>query len=90
MPKKKRYFFSVIEEMIMNTKFEGYRAGRIEVYDRKGKNNSGCYEARFLIPEEFMDAFRELWDFKESDKMPYIRWDYAEVEKGRMNLKNVG
>lgn len=44
------------------------------------KDSSGCYEARFLIPEEFMDAFRELWDFKESDKMPYIMWDCKVTE----------
>ena len=90
MPKKKRYFFSVVEEMVMNPKFDGYRGGRIEVYDRKGKESSGCYEARFLIPEEFMVDFRKMWDFKESDEMPYIRWDYAEVEKSRINSKNVG
>jgi len=76
MPKKKRYFFSVIEEMIMNPQYKGYRGGRIEVYDRKEKSGYTCYEARFLIPEEFMEDFRKLWDFKEADKMPYIRWDY--------------
>ena len=79
MPKKKRYFFSVVEEMIMNPKFDGYRAGRIEIYDRKGESR----EARFLIPEEFMDALRELWDSKESDKMPYIQWDCKVAEDGK-------
>lgn len=33
MPKKKRYFFNVVEEMIMNEKAEKFCAGRIEVYD---------------------------------------------------------
>jgi hypothetical protein len=33
MSKKKRYFFSVVEEMVMNPKYKGYRGGRIEVYD---------------------------------------------------------
>jgi len=75
MAEEKRYFFSVVEEMVANPEYEGYRAGRIEVRDRKGKDEHACYEARFLMPEEFMDGFRELWDFKESDKMPYIRWD---------------
>ena len=68
MAENKRYHFSVVEEMVMNPKYIGYRAGRIEVYDHKGKDEHACYEARFLIPEEFMDAFREMWDFKESDK----------------------
>lgn len=80
MSKKKRYFFSVVEEMVMSPQYKGYRGGRIEVYDRKEKSGHACYEARFLIPEEFMDGFRKLWEFKESDKMPYIRWDYK-VEK---------
>jgi len=72
MPKRKRYFFSVIEEGIQNPKFAGYKGGRIEVYDRKSKSGYACYEARFLIPQEFIDIFRDTWDFKESDKMPYI------------------
>ena len=61
MPKKKRYFFSVAEEMVMNPK----------------------REARFLIPEAFMVDFRRLWDSKESDKMPYIRWDCGLKEDGK-------
>lgn len=76
MSKKKRYFFSVIEEMITNPKYNGYRGGRIEVYDQKDKRGRACYEARFIIPQEFIEDFRETWDFKESDKMPFIQWDY--------------
>ena len=83
MSKGKRYFFSVIEEAVMNPKYENFRGGRIEIYDRKDKTRYACYEARFLIPVEFMDSFREVWDFKESDEMPYIRWDYSEVENFR-------
>ncbi len=83
MPKKKRYFFSVVEEMIMNPKYKDYRGGRIEVYDKKNKRGYACYEARFLIPEEFIDAFRKTWDFKESDRMPFIRWDYSEAKDSK-------
>ena len=76
MPKKrKRYFFSVVEEGIMNPKHKDYRGGRIEAYNQKDKRGYACYEARFLIPEEFMDSFCKIWDFKESDKMPFIHWD---------------
>ena len=73
--KKKRYFFNVIEEMVMNPEYSQFRGGRIEVYDSKSKSGYAIYEARFFIPEEFMDAFREVFDFKESDEMPYIHWD---------------
>ena len=66
----------MVEEMVMNPKYDGYRAGRIEIRDRKEENRDACYEARFLIPEEFMDAFRDIWDLKESDKMPYIHWEF--------------
>lgn len=87
MPKKKRYFFNVVEEMIMNPQYKGCRGGRIEVYNRKEKSGYACYEARFLIPEEFMDGFRKLWDFKEADKMPYIRWDKVEEDNKKSNLE---
>jgi len=75
--KEKRYWFSVVEEGIQNPKFAHFRGGRIEVYNRKDKTsgNYAIYEARFMIPEEFMQGFRELFDFKESSRMPYIRWD---------------
>jgi len=83
MTKKKRYFFNVVEHMIMNEKAEKFCAGRIEVYDRKDDRGYACYEAGFLIPREFMDDFRKMWDFKESDEMPYIHWDYSEVERNK-------
>ena len=76
--KNKRYFFSVIEECVMNPKYQWGRGGRIEVYDRKDKSGYAVYEARFFIPAEFMDAFRETFDFKESDKLPYINWNQKE------------
>ena len=77
---KKRYFFSVVEEMVMNPDYQWGRGGRIEVYDSKSKDGYAIYEARFFIPKEFMDAFREVFDFKESDKLPMIRWDQKEEE----------
>ncbi|MBI5196570.1 MAG: hypothetical protein HZA10_09625 [Nitrospirae bacterium] len=83
MAKKKRYFFSIVEEMIMNEKAKRFCAGRIEVYDNKDDRGYACYEARFLIPREFMDDFRKTWDRKESDEMPYIRWDYKSALENR-------
>ncbi len=78
--KSKRYWFSIIEEGIQNLKFAHFRGGRIEVYDTKDKLSGSypIYEARFMIPEEFMLGFRELFDFKESNRMPFIRWDIKE------------
>lgn len=76
MKQKKRYFFSVTEEFIMNPEYQGYRGGRIEVHDRESENPYADYEARFTIPEEFYDAFREVFDWQESDLMPMIVWNY--------------
>jgi len=78
--KEKRYFFSVVEECVMNPKYKGYRGGRIEWFDKKDKSAKGYAsgEARFFLPEEFMDGFRELFDFKESDKPIMIDWRMKE------------
>jgi len=73
--KSKRYFISVVEEMIQNPDYFGYRGGRIEIYDNESDSPYAIYEARFLIPEEFIEGFRELFDFKETDKLIYINWD---------------
>lgn len=81
MLEHKRYSFSVVEEAIMNPDFKNFRGGRIKVFDNNDKSGYAFYEARFLIPIEFMDAFMEMWDLKESDKMPYIRWDCPGTRK---------
>ena len=51
----KEYFLSVIEEMILNSDYKGFRGGRIEVY----KNNSSYaeWEFRFFIPEWMYGLF---------------------------------
>lgn len=69
---KKRFFFSIVEEMIMNRDYDGYAAGRIEVYDNKIGGGYHHYEGRFFIPLELLDDFRKLIDFVESDKPIYI------------------
>jgi hypothetical protein len=71
----KRYFFSVVEEMIMNPDFKGFRGGRIEVSDEQSDNAFPIYEAHFLVPEELYEDFRAVFDFKESDLMPRITWE---------------
>jgi len=77
--KGKKYWFNVIEEAIMNENAKYFAGGRIAVFERD--KQYAVYEARFWIPIEFMDAFREVFDFKESDHMPMIRWDYEELKK---------
>jgi hypothetical protein len=79
--KSKRYFFSVVEEMIMNPKFNGFRAGRIEVYDNQSKSPYAMEEYRFMIPEEFYYEFREIFDFKESDLPIEIKWDMFDIKE---------
>jgi len=75
MKKEPRYFLSVVEEGVMNPKFFGYRAGRIEIYDNQSKSGYAIDEARFLIPEEFFHAFREVFDFKHTDMPVVIEWN---------------
>ena len=72
---EKRYFFSIIEEAILNPdpKYQGYRTGRIEVTDNQSDEHYPR-EYRFWIPEEFYEGFRKLFDFKESDKPIYINF----------------
>ena len=83
MPKKhnkscKRYFLSVVEECVMNPKYQWGRGGRIEVFDRRDKSGYACYEGRWFVPEETADAFREIWDFKEFDHLPYLDFNHKE------------
>ena len=70
---EKRYFISVVEEMILNPKFKGYRGGRIEVTDKQSDDHFPR-EYHFFIPEEFYEGFVRVFDFKESDKPVYISW----------------
>lgn len=77
----KKYFFSVVEEFVQNPDFKGFSGGRIEVYDRDSNSPYAMAEYRFLIPDEFMNGFRELFDFKESDLPIKIDFDMFEIKK---------
>jgi hypothetical protein len=88
MSKSKRYSFSVVEMGIMNPKRKGLRGGRIEVFDSKDRSDGyASYEASFFVPEEFFESFRAVWDEKQSDKMPFILWDYKEVKRNKAGFK---
>ena len=71
----KRYFFNVVESAVLNPNFEGYRSVRIEVTDRDSDSHYPIYEANVLLPAELMDAFIDVFDFKEADLMPHLRWN---------------
>lgn len=77
--KQKRFFFSVVEEMVQNPEYAWGRGGRIEVYE-EGQHYA-IFEARFFLPKEFATKFRDLFDFKSADQMPMIRWDYTASAK---------
>jgi len=77
--KEGRYFFSVVEECVMNKEYQWGRGGRIEVYDSKDKSGYALYEARFFIPKEFINTFREVFDFKTSNRLPFIRFDCDDI-----------
>ena len=72
---KKRYFLSVVEEMIQNSEYFGFRGGRIEVYDNESDSSYALLEIRFFIPEWMIEPFRKMFDFKEltEKEMKYLR-----------------
>ena len=75
----KKYFLNVVEYGIPNPQYKGQRAGRIEVI-KKGEEYA-VYEGHMDVPTEVFEVIREALDFKEFDKVPYIRLDYKEKEK---------
>jgi hypothetical protein len=62
--------------MVMNPKYRGYSAFRVEVFDRESDSPYAVYEASFLVPEHLFHDLREAIDGKESDLMPRIIWDF--------------
>ena len=76
MAKEKKFWFNVIEESVMNPKYQWGRGGRIEVFKRG--EDYACYEARWFLPHEFATQFRDIFDFKSSDHMPMINWRVPE------------
>jgi hypothetical protein len=56
-------YISFVEEMIMNPKYEEYRGGRLEVYNKT--SSYAVEEIRFFTPKykEYLE-FRRKWDMK--------------------------
>lgn len=59
----KKYFLNFIEEGIMNTDYEGYVGGRVEVWVEESEYDID--EIRFFTKATDWYEFRERWDFKE-------------------------
>jgi len=76
-----KYFISIIEYGIMNNDWPGWKMGRIEVYrSNKTDRHYAIYEGFIRLPEKAFDALREELDYKDFDKLPYLRFDYVEKE----------
>jgi len=77
--KSKKYFLNVVEYGIFHPQYEGQRAARIEVI--KEGEHYPVYEGHIDAPVEVFEVIRESLDFKEFDRVPYIRLDYKEKEE---------
>lgn len=73
--RKKRYYFSVIEQMVLNPDYQQYRSGRIEMFERDSESAFQDLELHFMVPSEVFDAFRDIWDEKEFDVLPKAFWE---------------
>lgn len=71
---KKKYFLSIVEYGIMNNKWDGWRMARIEVLEEG--HHYATYEGFIRLPNKAFEALREELDFKEFDKLPYLRFNY--------------
>lgn len=60
-----KYFLSFIEEAVMNPRYEGYTAGRLEIYDDANGGPYALREVRFFTrDQDGFSRFRNKWDFK--------------------------
>lgn len=80
MVQKKKYFFNIIEEYVLNPDYYGYRGGRVEVFDRDDDSGYAMAEYRLFMPAEFWDKFCDVFDFEESDLPVEIVWDMEIVK----------
>src|ERR1035441_931721 len=62
-----KYFGYFIGEMIMNPKYNGYRAGRFEVHDEESEYSIDEY--RYFTNKKSFKFFDKLVDFKQYNKI---------------------
>lgn len=71
-----RYFLNIVEYGVFNKDWDGWRVGRIEVHDKESGYHYADYEGYIRLPNKAFEDLREELDFKEFDKLPYLRFDY--------------
>jgi len=74
--KESKYWLNIVEYGVFNNDWEGWRIGRIELH--KKDEPYAVYEGFIRLPDKAFNALREEFDFKEFDKLPYLRFDYKE------------
>lgn len=80
--KQKRFWLSCVGQMVLNPAYKGYCSFRVEVYDRKGRQDGyATMEASFLVPEELYESLYKLFEGREMDILPVIHWDVFEPTK---------
>ena len=63
------HFLNFVEEIIMNENYQGYRAGRIEVYDNETDRPFSDEEIRFFTDDvKGYYKFQDKYDFKDVSK----------------------
>ena len=71
----KRFSFEITEELVMNPKFSGYSAGRIELWDSQSESSHPREEYRFMLPSDLIVKFRELFENYSTDLKLKIAMD---------------
>ena len=80
----KHYFLSFIEESVMNSEYQGFIGGRIEVYDEHVQHPYAAEEISYLTTKvDELEALRDKYDFKDVNKKT------LEMIKAKINKINI-
>ena len=71
-----KYFLNIVEYGVMNNDWDGWRMARIEVLTDDSKYP--VYEGFIRLPDKAFQALMDELDFKEFDKLPYLRFDFKD------------
>jgi len=74
----KTFYLNFVEEFVLNPDYEGYRAGRVEIFQETPQESPYAIdEYRFFYPrekEKAFDIFRDKWDFKSLNEEELIKF----------------
>lgn len=62
-----RYRYDTVGEGVLNPDFNGWAAGRIEIWDSHNESGYPFDEIRYFVRWEEEPAFRDFWDNFESE-----------------------